>query len=275
MLTQKDLDRLMQEVQKNGYATIYYVAHMIEGRETDTLDEHAYKSISQFKIVKLKLTGMRNAYFEYVEYAKCSELEKQEKYHTETEECYYCPTGRYVYPGSIMDHKFLIPVEYEPGPAYIHHYITKNTEGDFTKDFNSRIPSIIYGYTRVVKTTEGETTITDPSPVKAIWTNAILYEGKKEAEAEEAFNKGELDWKYKLAVDCRLEEEDEDNEDNIEIKDTVNVDGIEYKYVTSDWYILDIENFPMIEKPLIVAGRRSGYFMTIADACYYIDQLIA
>ena len=45
MLNEKDIDELMQNLQKNVKTYIFYVAHMIEPRE-GIQDEHIYKSNS-------------------------------------------------------------------------------------------------------------------------------------------------------------------------------------------------------------------------------------
>lgn len=228
MLTQLDIDNLMQTIQSGEKAYVYYVAHMIEGRETNILDEHSYKSVSDFKVIKIEITDIVNAYFEYLNYI--NDPDKDENYHIEDEECYYAP-----------DYK------------YIHRFVTKNTEGPYDKDFNARIPSIIYGYTREVN----GNIIVDQSPVKAIYTNVLEYGEKNNTEIDTDMKDGKLNWKYK------------------QLSPSAIVDGVEYRYITSDWYILTIKDYPMIEKPLIEANKHSGYFMDIKSAFNYIEQLKA
>ena len=60
MLSQTDIDSLMNKIQSGEPAYIYYTAHMIEGRETDILDEHSYKDVSEFKVVKVQVEDIQN-----------------------------------------------------------------------------------------------------------------------------------------------------------------------------------------------------------------------
>lgn len=230
MLSQADIDHLMTTIQSGQPAYIYYAAHMIEGRETDILDEHSYKDVSEFKVVRVQVENIQNAYFEYLNY-----VNHPENYHIEEEEFYYHPSAK-----------------------YMQCFITPNMKDNYDKDLNARMPSIIYGFSRKVYSFDGAINeVHDPSPVKAVFTNALEFGDKTTSEVTEAMNSGELDWKY-----MKLE--------NSEI-----VDGIEYNYVTSDWYILTLKNYPMIEKPLINVKQHSGYFLDIQDAFRYIEQLIA
>ena len=228
MLTQHDLDILMQEIQENGSAIIYYVAHMIEIRE-GILDEHVYKSNSQFKVIKLNLTNIYNAYFEYKNY-----LNNPSNYHEESEESYYDPFTR-----------------------YINLYTVPNGNNTYTKDFNPRMPSIIYGYRRKINylTTGTSIIVNDPTPVSVIYTNNLEYGDLNKSQITASFNDHKLDWKYQ------------------KLNRKINVDGVEYEYITSDWYILDITNFPKVEKPLINVKQHSAYFTNIESAFNYIEQL--
>lgn len=229
MLKQSDLDELMQSIQAGEDVYLYYVAHMIESR-IGVLQEHTYKSVSDFKVIKVKLTDIKNAYFEYLDYVK-----NPENYHVEEELEYY-----------------------DPVTEYRHFYTVKNPPESFTKDLNPRIPSIIYGYRRKIYVNgELEQDHIDPSPVKEVYTNNPAYGDLHNEELQTAINDHKLDWKYMTL-------------ENKEI-----VDGIEYQYLTSDWYILTLENFPTLEKPLINIDQRSSYFRTLTEAFYYIDQLIA
>ena len=76
-------------------------------------------------------------------------------------------------------------------------------------------------------------------------------------EADNAMKNKKLNWKY-MNLDPKAE-----------------VDGVEYEYLTSDWYILTLKNYPMVEKPLIIANQYSGYFVDIQDAFNYLEQLKA
>lgn len=230
MLNQKDIDTLKDSIDSGKDTYIWYAAHMIEGRETNILDEHMFKSVSQFKVVKLKVKDIVNAYFEYMNF-----IDHPDQYHTEDEEC-----------------------SYKPGTKYIHYFSVKNVEGPFDKDINARMPCNIYGYRRKVYI--GDELINDyndPSPVKEVYTNEPEYMDYKTSKVIKMINDGKLDWKY------------------LKLNNNEVVDGIEYKYVTSDWYIMDLENYPMVEKPLINIKQHSGYFMTQEGAFRYIEQLVA
>jgi len=237
MLTQANIDALMKEIQTNGYAEIYYVAHMIEGRETNTLDEHTYKSVSDFKVVKVKVDNIKNAYIEYYNYKK-----NPDNYHEESEECYY-----------------------DKNTKYIHYFTVPNGETSYTKDFNARIPAIIYGYRR--KIGDSDEAIIDPSPVKEVYVKKPVY-GNTVYDENVDLIKNNLDWKY------------------IDLEGTATIDDDEYGFVTSDWYILNLVNYPMIEKPLINVNQFSCYFMSenvpkgqidpgLINAFDYIEQLKA
>lgn len=230
MLSQKDIDYLMTTIQSGEPAYVYYAAHMIEGRETDILDEHNYKDVSKFKVIKIQVENIENAYFEYLNY-----MNNPNNYHIEEEEYYYHPSAK-----------------------YIQCFVTPNGDGSYDKDINPRIPSIIYGYDRKVYNNQGEfKEVHDPSPVKAVFTNILEFGNKTISEVTTASKSGKLDWKY------------------IKLKTPEIVDGIEYSYVTSDWYILTLKNYPMVEKPLVNTKQYSGYFVDIQDAFRYIEQLIA
>lgn len=230
MLNQMDIDNLMVDIKNDGKAYLYYVAHMIEPRE-GLLDEHIYKSSSKFKVIKIEVNDIKNAYFEYLKY-----VEDPSQFHIETEESYY-----------------------DYNTKYINRYIVPNSTGPYTKDLNSRIPSIIYGYRREIFDTVNHVRkeITDPSPVKVVYTNTLEYSDCISETVKSLFNDGKLSWKYKKL-------------NNKEI-----VDGIEYEYITSDWYILDVKNFPRTEMPLVNIKQNSAYFVDLVDAFYYIDQLEA
>lgn len=229
MLSQADIDSLVKTIQSGEPAYIYYAAHMIEGRETDILDEHSYKNVSKFKVVKVQVDNIENAYFEYLNY-----VNHPENYHTEEEEFYYHPSAK-----------------------YMQCFVVPNGKDSYSKDLNARMPSIIYGFYRKVYNRDVIKEVIDPTPVKPIYTNAPEFGDKITSEVIEDINSGKLDWKY-MALEF-----------------PAIVDGIEYNYITSDWYILTLKNYPMIEKPLINVNDHSGYFIDIQDAFRYIDQLIA
>ena len=231
MLTQADIDTLKYKIDKGEKAEVYYIAHMIEGREINTLDEFTYKGISNFKIIKIEIEDIENAYFEYLNYEKDTNMKK---YHVEEEECYYNPIKDSV-------------GNYE---KYVHKFVVPNGETSYSKDINSRMPSIIYGYARTITLNGEEKTITDPTPVKPVYKQFKDHSFSVDSN----YN---LDWKY------------------MELDHPAKVDGIEFNYITSDWYILTLKNYPMIEKPLINVKDHSAYFMNLEDAFSYLEQLKA
>lgn len=230
MLTERDLDFLMRNIQLGNDTYIYYVAHMIEPRE-GLLDEHSFKSNSQFKVIKLKLVGVQNAYFEYLNF-----VNHPENYHTEEEECYY-------------DYR----------TKYINYYTTPNAANSYNKEFTPRMPSIIYGYRRKIYDTAEhvEKEINDPSPIKVQYPHTLTYGDYLPSQVQNALDTHKLDWKYRKLEHSEL------------------VDDIEYNYISSYWYILDIENFPKVEKPLIHVKQYSSYFTDLASAFNYLVQLKA
>lgn len=139
---------------------------------------------------------------------------------------------------------------YDLDTKYIHYYTVKNTSKTFDKSFNANKPSIIYGYRRKIYTPDGIITHIDPSPIKEVYTNRLEMQNKEIKTWD-----NNLSWKY-----LRLE--------NPEI-----VDGIEYNYVTSNWYILKCDNFPRTEDILININQITSYFTTLEDAFNYIDQI--
>lgn len=225
MLNQLDIDILQQQIQNKQIPELYYVAHNIETRE-GLIDESQYKSVPRFKIIKVKISKIFNAYKEYLNF-----VNNPDNYHVEQEEEFYN-----------MD------------TSYIHYYTVPNS-GTTKKYFNARMPSIIYGYRRVVK--EGDQVITDysdASPVKPVFVNALEYGELKGDDIQAQYDAGNLDWKY------------------ITLENKEIVDGIEYKYVTSDWYILECENFPRTEHILINTKSKCAYFRDLKEAFDFVEQ---
>ena len=172
MLTEKELDVLMQRLQINETVYLYYVAHGIEGRERH-LDEHQYKSVSKFKVVRVELTDIVNAYQEWNYFKK-----NPDEYHVEEE---------------IEFHR--------KETTYYHYYLTKNTEGPYEKDINPRMPSIVYGRTkRVYVGEELVQEVHERSPVMQKYTNFPVYGDLYGAALDEAIQNGSLDWKYTKLV---------------------------------------------------------------------------
>jgi hypothetical protein len=173
MLTEKEIDKLMQRIQAGETVYIYYIAHGIEGRER-WLDEHQYKSLSRFKVVRVELTDIQNAYPEWVYYRS-----HPDEYHVEEE------------------------IEYHrKETTYYHYYMTKNTSGPYNLDINPRMPSIIYGRTkRVYVDNELVQETHERSPVMQRYTNFPKYGDLYGTELSQALESGKMDWKYtKLAA---------------------------------------------------------------------------
>lgn len=228
MLNQLDIDELQMEIQGGNTPELYYVCHYIEPRE-GVIDEEHYKSVSRFRVIKIKITEIINAYFEYLNYEN-----NKDQYHIESEEEYY-----------------------DRSTKYIHYYTVPNGESTYEKDFNPRIPSIIYGYQRQIIHEEITEDYNEPSPVKAVFTNALEYGKLRGKDITTAYRDGDLDWKY------------------MTLDHTEHVDDDDYKYVTSDWYILKCGNFPRTEHILINTKSKTAYFRELDDAFNFIDQLEA
>lgn len=150
-------------------------------------------------------------------------------------------------------------ISYNDNNTQITNYYNASNDTETNKFFNSRMPSIIYGHRRQIYDTINHQTkiISDPSPVKSKYINTLEYGLMSASDALAAFNSGLLSWKYKV------------------LDVLADIDGILYKYVTSDWYILDIKNFPRIEKPLICVNANSAYFTNLDKAFSYMEQLEA
>lgn len=227
MLTQKDIDNLMLKIQSNIDAYVYYIAHMVECRE-GYIDEYHYKSAQDFRVLKLKVNNITNAYFKYLEF-----VDHPEKFHTEKEESYSDEFTKYVY-----------------------YYNVPTTRPPYDRDLNPRIPSAIYGMRRILyKSGVVVGDYTDPSPIKPLYTNTPIYGDYDQGIVTEKLNDGKLDWKY------------------IKLSRPLSDDGINYRFITSDWYILDIENFPRTEMPLINVKQKTAYFMTNNAAQSYMREL--
>ena len=227
MLNQKDIDQLMLNIQSGAGAYLYYIAHRVECRETH-IDEYQYKSAQDFRVLKLKVNNVSNAYFAYLDF-----IEHPEDYHTEQEEAYNDEFTKYVY-----------------------YYTVPNIEVPYTKDLNPRVPSMIFGLRRkLYKSGILIGDYSDPSPIKPKYTNNLEYGNLDQAQIESKYEHGDLDWKY------------------MKLRSPLDDDGILYNYITSNWYILDIENFPRVEKPLINTEQKTAYFINNYDAQSYLKQL--
>lgn len=229
MLTEYDIDKLMQSIQIGKDTYVYYVAHNTECRQGQ-INEATFKSVPAFRVIKVKIRNITNALFEYYNY-----LETPTSYHTEIEE---------TYPDSHS--------------KYIFYYVVPNLKESYEKDINPRMPSMIYGYKRICyRGGVIEKDYVDPSPIDEVYTNALSYGDFNANEINIAFESKKLDWKYK------------------KLPESIQVDEVLYGYVTSDWYILDLENFPRVEMPLINVKQKTEFFMTNEEAQYFREQLEA
>ena len=178
-------------------------------------------------------------------------LKNPDKYHKETELCYYQPLDRFIY------HKDPSNTgNTDPYVSYTHTFIVPNGKKSYSKDINARMPAVIYGFEREHEVGGVKKTINIPSPITPVYTN-VLECMVDDINNAETLGYNNLKWKY------------------LKLDNNALVDGIEYGYVTSNWYILTLANYPMIEKPLINVNDYSCYFMTLKDAANYIEQLIA
>lgn len=218
MLNQIDIDKLQLLIQGGNKPELYYVAHKVETRE-GVIEESSFKSVSDFRVMKIKITEITNAYFEVLEYKK-----NPANYHIETE-------------------IELVDLNIEKR----FYYIVPNTAGTYTKPVNPAIPSAIYG---VVKS---DSEVCE-SPVLPIYTNVLECGDLNNGVVKTLYDSGNLNWKYLTLVNKAI------------------VDGIEYKYVTSDWYIIKCEDFARTEHILINVKERSAYFMNSADAFDFLKE---
>lgn len=226
MLNQYDIDILQQQIQNGETPELFYVANMLETRE-GTIDEAHFKSVPYYKVIKIKISKIDNAYWEVLNF-----MENPDDYHEESEEEYY-----------------------DEFTKYIHHYTVPN-DNPKQKDFNAKMPSIIYGYRRqVYENDELIADYSDKSPVKVVYTNEIHYGDLVGDDVTEALNNGDLDWKYKKL-------------DNVAKVDIVE----DYKYITSNWYILECVNFPRTEHILINTKAKTAYFRDLNDAFNFVKQ---
>ena len=230
MLTQYDIDKIMQSIQNGDEPYLYYIANMIETRN-GLMDTHIYKSSTKFKVIKVQVKDIKNAYFEYLDY-----LNDPDNFHIESEESYY-----------------------EDGIKQIYNYVVANAKNSYEFDINPRMPSVIYGTNKEVydEATNLFMNIDIAPPMDYEFTNTLIYGDNTYSQTLEDINNGKLDWKYRKLNSAAL------------------VDGVEYQYLTSNWYVLDIKNFPSIEMPLISTNKQNCYFTQLNDALNYMEQLIA
>jgi len=228
MINENELDLLHYNIYRYGYADLFYIAHKVELRES-YIDELAYKVKPEFKIMQLKLTGIDNAYWEYLNWQ-----EHPLDYHTE-EETYW----------------------FNDNIKYVEYYTVPNKKQQYVDEFNARVPSIIYGKKRVFyKDNTLVANYNDPSIILPEYTNVLTYNDNTTEKVLELFNAGNLDWKYR------------------KLDEPIYNDSTKFDYVTSNWYILDIENFPRVEKHLISIKQKNAFFTNLKDAYSMYKELI-
>ena len=66
MLSEFDIDTIYDNITKNNRCKLYYVAHKIEMRE-GVLDENIYKSVSDFCVVEIYVSEVKNALLYYLD----------------------------------------------------------------------------------------------------------------------------------------------------------------------------------------------------------------
>lgn len=226
MLTQSDIDKIVLNINDGIDQYIYYVAHYVETRE-GVIDESQYKSNPKFRVIKVQVESIQNAYQELLRYQEHPDL-----YETETEIAMY-----------------------DAYTEYVHTYTIPTPAKSYTKEINPRMPSIIYGISRRAVTNDGTIHINnDKSPVKAVYVNHLEYGDLSDSHVQDRYENKELDWKY------------------ITLTTPAIVDGIEYKYITSDWYILKTIDFPKLEYPLIETDAKCAYFMSPQEAFSFIKE---
>ena len=168
MLNQKDIDDIMLKLQAGERAYLYYAAGKTELKGITDSQEFSHKDEPRYIPIKVEVTNIQNAFFEYLKYKNNPDMFKIEE-----EEVWY-----------------------DPNTKYIHRYISPIVD-EFSAEFNSRTPSAIYGVRRdVYKKGILIKSYTDPTPVKEVYTNAIEYGDLSNAEVLEKIDDGSLSWKY-------------------------------------------------------------------------------
>ena len=227
MLTERDIDKIHDDIVHYGSADIYYISHQVERRES-YIDEVAYKSRARFKIQKLKIKDISNAYFEYLKFK-----ERPDLYMEESEE--------------ILD---------KSGNKVVYYYTVPKPKQQYTQEFNPRIPSAIFGrYRKIYINDILKYEHSDPSPVKPVYTNVISYNGLDQNESLKLLRDGELSWKYRV------------------LDHLVEVDAIKYKYLTSDWFILDIKDYCRLEQHMVNVKQKSAFFINDWEALSFADEI--
>lgn len=134
----------------------------------------------------------------------------------------------------------------------VHQYIVKNSE---KSSFTNRTPSIIFG----VKHYDGSKDIIEESVVKPIYLakRELKYGERSSTAVSSELSKGKLSWKY------------------MKLDKPPTINGEVKEYVSSNYYILELENFHSLEKPLVNPNEKCSYFMNIKDAVSYMKELEA
>jgi hypothetical protein len=238
MITETDIDNIVLELKDKDYVTLYYVCDYNETRNNNNLNS-SFKTSHLYKVLEVKVGAVENAYYEYLNFKdKYLDAEEPTGYHIEEDVEHY---------------------DYRIDHCIITRYMVKDGEESYTKDINPRLPSTIYGETKIYEFADtGEhLQYTNLSPVtgKFINKSAFKYGDKNRSEVQTAYDNGELNWKY------------------MELENNAIVDGIEYKYVYTDWYILKTINFPTVEYPLInTRDKKCSYFTSLEKAWDFVKE---
>lgn len=237
MLKQKDIDELMNKIQNGETPILFYVCDYNETRDNNNNAD--FKTNHKYKVLEVKLHNIISAYDEYLKFYAdyTSALEEHKEY----------PLDHLINFHVEEDYEYY---DYLDIHRICHKYIVPNGDSSYTKDLNPRIPSKIYGECKVYKDKEYVT----PSPIKAQYTNLIEYCGFTEAEAKQMFEDGKLDWKY------------------VKLDNNAIIDGIEYKYLYTNYYILETINFPTVEYPLVNVTEKCNFFTNLEDAWEFIKE---
>lgn len=143
---------------------------------------------------------------------------------------------------------------------YEHHYILPNESKSYSLPFRPRVqavmPSTIYGCRRIrFKNSEVIGDYADPSPVQPIFTNTLKFADASASLTLGYYNAGSLNWKYREAPEGTV------------------VDGIPFKYMTSNWFVLEIGDFPRSEHHLVNVNQKNAFFTDLGKAISWKEEM--
>ena len=139
---------------------------------------------------------------------------------------------------------------------YHYYYTVPNDLVSYNKPFNPKMPSAIYGCHRVrFKNGTVIGNYNDSSPIQPIFTNTLKFGSTGASEVLKMFEDGSLGWKYRNAPEGTV------------------VDGIPFKYMTSNWFILEVANFPRPEQHLINVNQKNAFFIDLEKALSWREEM--